>query len=193
MNFDSPHWLLLSALVPVLIFIIYFDPRKNQNTLFMKFSKSYGLNFRFLRHFCIVLSLLLLIIAAAKPVWGTEFVKSPTSESELVIVVDASYSMLANDLEPTRSRMVSDSIRKLLPHLRGYRVGFVIFAGDAFERAPMTDDFKALSLMIERAQDESFLLAPGSNVLSGIEKAKEMLNRNQIPHCLLYTSDAADE
>ena len=191
MNFDSPHWLLLSAVVPLLIFVVYFDHRKNQNTLFMKFSKSYGLNFRFLRHFCIVLSLLLLIIAAAKPVWGTEFVKSPTSESELVIVVDASYSMLANDLEPTRSRMVSDSIRKLLPHLRGYRLGFVIFAGDAFERAPMTDDFKALSLMIQRAQDESFLLAPGSNVLSGIEKAKEMLNRNQIPHSrsILLVSD----
>ena len=191
MSFDSPQWLLLSALVPLLIFMSRFDHVKNRNTPFMKFSKSYGLNFRFVRHFCVVVSFLLLIVAAAKPVWGTEFVKSPTSESELVIVVDVSYSMLADDLKPTRSRVASDSIMKLLPHLRGYRVGLVIFAGDAFERAPVTDDFKSLSLMIQRAQDESFLLAPGSNVLSGIKKAREILNRNKMPHSrsILLVSD----
>jgi|GEM_PF-2069521 len=191
MSFDSPQWLLLSALVPLLIFMSQFDRMKNRNTPFIKFSESYGLNFRFVRHFCVVASFLLLIVAAAKPVWGTEFVKSPTSESELVIVVDVSYSMLADDLKPTRSRVASDSIMKLLPHLRGYRVGLVIFAGDAFERAPVTDDFKSLSLMIQRAQDESFLLTPGSNVISGIEKAKEILNRNKMPHSksILLVSD----
>ncbi len=191
MSFDSPQWLLLSALVPLLIFMIRSDHMKNRNTPFMKFSKSYGLNFRLARHFCVAVSLLLLIVAAAKPVWGTEFVKSPTSEPELVIVVDVSYSMLADDLEPTRSRVASDSIIKLLPHLRGYRVGLVIFAGDAFERAPVTNDFKSLSLIIQRAQDESFLLAPGSNVLGGIEKAREILNRNKMPHSgsILLVSD----
>jgi Ca-activated chloride channel family protein len=191
MNFDSPQWLLLLALVPLLIFMIRFDYKNNRNTPFMKFSKSYGSKFRFVRHCCVVVSLLLLIVAAAKPVWGTEFVKSPTSESELVIVLDVSYSMLADDLKPTRSRVASDSIIKLLPYLRGYRVGLVIFAGDAFERAPVTDDFKSLSFMLQRAQDESFLLEPGSNVVSGIEKASEILHRNEIPHSklILLVSD----
>ena len=191
MNFDSPQWLLLSAFLPLLIYIIYHDHKRNQNTLFMKFSKSYGSKLPFSRYFCFILSFLLLVIAAARPAWGTEFVKSPAATSELVIVVDVSYSMLANDLKPTRSKMASDSITKLLPHLRGYRVGLVMFAGDVFERAPLTDDFKAFSLLIERAQDESFLLMPGSNVVNGLEKAKEILNRNRVPHgkSILLVSD----
>lgn len=191
MNFDSPQWLLLSALVPVLIFMIRFDYKKNRNTPFIKFSKGYGSKFRYVRHCCVTASLLLLIVAAAKPVWGTEFAKSPTSESELVIVLDVSYSMLADDLKPTRSRVASDSIIKLLPYLRGYRVGLVIFAGDAFERAPVTDDFISLSFVLQRAQNESFLLEPGSNVVSGIEKAREILHRNEIPHSklILLVSD----
>ena len=191
MNFDSPQWLLLSAFLPLLIYIIYHDHKRNQNTLFMKFSKSYGSKLPFSRYFCFILSFLLLVIAVARPAWGTEFVKSPAATSELVIVVDVSYSMLANDLKPTRSKMASDSITKLLPHLRGYRVGLVMFAGDVFERAPLTDDFKAFSLLIERAQDESFLLMPGSNVVNGLEKAKEILNRNRVPHgkSILLVSD----
>ena len=65
---------------------------------------------------------------------------------DLIIALDVSLSMTAEDVVPNRLERSKNEIKKLLDGLSGDRVGLVIFAGDAFIQCPLTTDYSAVRL-----------------------------------------------
>jgi Ca-activated chloride channel family protein len=96
----------------------------------------------------LILALAALIVAAAGPRWGVEPTTLPPVGQQVVFALDVSYSMLAQDLEPSRLDRARLAIRQIAASLPAAEVGLVVFAGEASLVVPLTRDVGALELYL---------------------------------------------
>ncbi len=80
-------------------------------------------------------------IALARPQWGTHWEEKKSRGIDILIALDVSKSMLAQDVAPDRFEFAKDEIRNFVKDLEGDRAGLVAFAGDAFMYCPFTTDY----------------------------------------------------
>ena len=92
----------------------------------------------------------LLVIAAANPQFGYQKKTVKSRGIDLMIAVDVSNSMLADDLVPGVDRLsiAKKSIQRLIDKLHGDRIGIVVFAGSAYVQLPITSDYTAAKLFL---------------------------------------------
>jgi Ca-activated chloride channel family protein len=140
-------------------------------------------------------ALLLLFVAASGPQCGerTEIVKR--SGVDLVIALDASTSMLARDVKPSRIERARAEISALLDSLRGDRVGIVAFAGEAFVQCPLTIDYSAAKLFL-RAVDPAAMPQQGTAIAAALDESKRLLeggSRGGAAKAVLLVSDGEDQ
>ena len=112
----------------------------------------------------------LLALALAGPRFGTQLRDVKREGVDLVIALDVSTSMLAEDVAPNRLDRAKNEIRKLLDELRGDRIGLVIFAGDAFLQCPLTTDYSAVRLFLDVAGPEA-IAVPGTDFGAALHMA----------------------
>lgn len=112
----------------------------------------------------------LLILALAGPQVGTRLREVNREGIDLVIALDVSLSMMAEDVAPNRLGRARNEIKKLLSELRGDRIGLVIFAGDAFVQCPLTTDYSAVRLFLDVANPD-LLPTPGTNFEAALDMA----------------------
>jgi Ca-activated chloride channel homolog len=143
-------------------------------------------------------SALILLLAAALtwiallgPAW--EKVPSPLHKNTkgLVVVLDLSPSMLAEDIQPSRIRQARFKLRDILHSRRDGQTGLVVFAGDAFVVAPLTDDVNTLLTLIPGLSPEMMPM-PGSNPLAGLTLAKDLLDNSGGNGSILLISDGVN-
>jgi Ca-activated chloride channel family protein len=138
--------------------------------------------------------LVLLALALAGPRFGTELREVRREGIDLVIALDVSLSMQAEDVAPNRLERSKNEIRQLLDELRGDRVGLVIFAGDAFIQCPLTTDYSAVRLFLDVA-DPSMIPTPGTDFGAALRMALQVFEtpadspENEPAKALLFVSD----
>jgi Ca-activated chloride channel family protein len=103
----------------------------------------------------VLLGLTLLVIAASQPQCGMRTVQSKRYGMDVVIALDASASMLARDVKPSRIERAKLELSGLIDRLGGDRVGIVVFAGDAFVQCPLTTDYSAAKLFLRSISPKS--------------------------------------
>src|SRR5262249_12247971 len=100
---------------------------------------------RFLRGLCLVLGLSALIAGIAGPQWGLEPEMNPAPGRDLVIVLDLSRSMLADDVPPSRQERAKDALADFVENTvknhGGHRLALVAFAASAQVICPLTHDY----------------------------------------------------
>lgn len=101
------------------------------------------------RMFFLCLSLTSIIVAAAGPQVGTKLEEVKREGVDLMICIDVSKSMLAEDFKPNRLKRAKRAIQKLVDNLRADRIGMVVFAGEAFVQLPITTDYSAAKLFLD--------------------------------------------
>ncbi len=121
----------------------------------------------------VVLGLLALVVALAGPRFGSKLQEFKREGVDLVIALDVSESMLAQDVLPNRLTRAKFEIRKLLDELTGDRVGLVLFAGDAFVQCPLTLDYSAFQLFLDIAEP-SLIPTPGTNYNAAVNRILQM-------------------
>lgn len=133
---------------------------------------------------------LLMVFALAGPSW--ERLPEPVFEKEsaLVIVMDLSYSMYADDIKPSRLERARFKISDLLDLRQEGQTALIVYAGDAFTVTPLTDDIKTIKSQLT-ALTPQIMPAPGSNAGIAMEKAAELLKQagNSEGHILLVTDE----
>lgn len=139
--------------------------------------------------------LFLLFFAAAGPQCGerTELVKR--TGIDLVIALDASNSMLARDVKPSRLDRARLELTALLDRLKGDRVGLVVFAGDAFVQCPLTTDYAALRLFL-RAVDPLAMPQQGTAIAAALLESRRVLDgggRGSAAKAVLLLTDGEDQ
>lgn len=91
-------------------------------------------------------------VALAGPRYGTQLREVQQDGLDMIIALDVSESMRAEDIAPSRLARAKYEVERLLPDLRGSRVGLVVFAGEAFLQCPLTTDFGAVRLFLDAAE-----------------------------------------
>ncbi len=104
---------------------------------------------RQLRLVLLGLSGVFLVFALMRPQWGMRTIFAPTFGAEIMICLDVSKSMLAEDVAPNRLERAKAEITDLLTYLDGNQVGIIAFAGRASVLSPLTPDFSFLRLVID--------------------------------------------
>ncbi len=113
-------------------------------------------------------------VALAGPRWGTRVVETETKGLSLVLAIDISRSMLAEDVAPSRLMRAQREARRLIHDLAGDRIGLVAFAGESFTLSPLTIDGSALHLMVD-ALHPDLTSAGGSELARAIHRGRELL------------------
>ncbi len=127
---------------------------------------------RRLQQTLIVVGLVLMIFALARPQYGSELIKIKSTGTEVVIALDVSLSMLASDFYPNRFEKAKREIISLVSNLGGESVGLVLFSGVAVVQSPMTVDHSSFRMSLDVAQ-VGIITDYGTNLERAIEKAAE--------------------
>lgn len=153
MSWRAPHLLWLLCLVPVLIGALYWALQRRQQALW-RFAEAQlwtalapdlDKRLQWWRAGLLVLAATLLLIGLAGPQWGFAWETLQQSGVDIVVAIDTSRSMLAQDIKPNRLERAKLAIQDLLKQLRGDRVSLVPFAGSAFVQCPLTLDYGAFA------------------------------------------------
>jgi Ca-activated chloride channel family protein len=94
--------------------------------------------------------LALAMLALARPQLGVEVQSAPQSGVDVMLALDLSGSMMAQDVKPSRADAACHTLLKFLARERNDRVGLVVFAGRSFTAVPLTTDYEVLSQMVKR-------------------------------------------
>jgi Ca-activated chloride channel family protein len=110
-----------------------------------------------------------LIIALAQPQFGIKLQEVKKKGIEVVVALDVSNSMLAQDVKPSRIEKAKLSIQKIMEDLDQDKVSIVIFAGEAYTQLPMTTDISA-SKMFLQAIHTNYIAKQGTAIGAAISK-----------------------
>lgn len=113
-----------------------------------------------------------LALALARPQWGRKLEEVRRRGVDVMIALDVSNSMLAEDVKPSRLARSREEVASLLDSLEGDRVGLVAFAGDATIACPLTLDYAAVRVFLD-ILDPDLVPVQGTAVASAIQKATQ--------------------
>lgn len=116
------------------------------------------------------LGLTFLLIGMANPQIGSKYEEVKREGFELMICLDVSNSMLAEDLTPNRLERAKQAISRLVDRLKNDKIGVIVFAGDAYIQLPMTVDHSAAKLFL-RSIDTDIVPTQGTAIGKAIELA----------------------
>ena len=137
-------------------------------------------------------ALALLVAALAQPRWGYRWQEVQREGLDVMVVLDASRSMDAQDVLPSRMEQARREVLDLADILAGDRVGMVIFAGGAHPDVPLTLDYDVLRTNVRRSETAR-LLAQGSDLAGGIELGVQLMGeQTESDRAMIILSDGED-
>lgn len=155
-RFEDEKALIGLVIIPVL-FVLYLITRKYQQKRLLKWGDQAMIgrlmpdfsSARVLIKFFICLAALgIMILAVARPQFGTKMSEVKRKGIEMIIALDVSNSMMAEDIQPNRLENAKMAISRLIDKLENDKIGLIVFAGDAYIQMPVTTDFMAAKLFL---------------------------------------------
>ncbi|MEO0136406.1 MAG: VWA domain-containing protein [candidate division WOR-3 bacterium] len=133
-------------------------------------------------------AVLFLIISLARPKWGEKLQIYKGKGIDIVIALDASKSMYAQDVKPSRLERAKQDIAYLLNNLGTHQVGITAFAGDCYVMCPLTTDIDAAKLFLDIIEP-NMIPRPGTNIARAIEVSSSLFNPKEETHkaLILFT------
>lgn len=156
-EFGNREVLWFLWVVPLMVLFFWYvrykrrsDIRKIGNpgllSLLMPVTSSQRPLFKFI---LLLLAVAMIILAIAGPRFGSRLEEVRREGVEIIIALDVSVSMLAEDISPSRLERAKMSVSRLISNLRNDRIGLIVFAGDAFIQVPVTSDHAAARMILE--------------------------------------------
>ncbi len=179
----EPQYLHVLFAVPIIIIgIIIFLVRKKYRLrkfvdehIIPRITFSVHKKLQALKSTLTVLGLCLLILGLARPKWGEKLQIYKGKGIDVVIALDASKSMLAQDTKPDRLSRTKTEITSLLNHLTTDRVGITAFAGECYVMCPLTTDIEAAKLFLDIISPD-VIPKPGTNLEAAIRVSSSLFN-----------------
>ena len=113
-----------------------------------------------------------MVVALSRPRWNPTIKQVHSQGRDVVILLDVSRSMLAEDIKPNRLERSKIAIKDLVGKLAGDRIGLITFAGDTAVKCPLTQDYGFLRLTLDELSTESTNIG-GTNIGDAIREATD--------------------
>jgi len=110
---------------------------------------------------------------------------------DIVIAIDVSNSMLAEDIKPSRLLSARQAISRLLDKLKNDRIGIVVFAGNAYTQLPITTDYSAARLFLSTINTD-IVPTQGTAIAAVINLAAEAFGENEHEKAIIVITDGED-
>ncbi len=188
-------WLL--CLLPLALLWFYFYSnfkRKKLNDagdapIIDRLLKDFSTKKQWLKSVLVLLALAFGILAWSNPQWGSRKQTLKVKSSDIVIALDISQSMMAEDISPNRMERAKFFLSELLQKFRGERVGLIFFAGSAYLQMPLSDDFASAETFIKSANPTQ--AGTQGTVIADAIKLSETIfgEENQTQKALIILSD----
>jgi Ca-activated chloride channel family protein len=183
MNFANPLALFLLITIPLLgLLYIYLTGSGNKSLAVFAdlplVRRLYNISprLRLVRFILLCGAITFCVIALARPQFGTKLVEVTQNTSDVVICVDVSTSMLAQDVKPSRLEKAKMLLSQLVQQLQGDRIGIIAFAGTAFWQCPLTLDTSGAILFLQ-IMDANLIPMPGTSIGSALNLATKGLEK----------------
>ncbi len=119
-----------------------------------------------------------LILALCNLQTGSKLTEVKREGADIIVCLDVSNSMLAQDLTPNRLTRAKYALEKMIDLLEGDRLGLVIFAGEAYVQLPITTDYAAAKMFLESI-GPGMVPVQGTNLADAIKKASESFSNDE--------------
>lgn len=185
MKFSDPYMFYLVWAVFFLGCVIVYGSRKEKKIM-SRFAKKkelasiipgYSLKRKYVKKILLILSLVFIVIALTGPLAGFRWEKIQQKGVDIMICLDCSRSMLAEDIKPDRLERAKHEIIDLLRMMKSDRAGLVAFAGDAVLECPLTMDYGAFNIFLN-ALNPDYLPVGGTDISGAIETALNGFEKN---------------
>lgn len=200
MRFGEPQWLLLLWFLPVLAALLVLARRRRERdlakwcapSLWERMIPRRSARAPWVRFALALVAVLCLILTVARPQIGSRILSVKRQGIDVLVALDVSDSMRAEDLKPNRITRARQSIQTLIDRLRGDRVGLIAFAGEAFTQCPLTLDYSAARMFL-RYLDTDLIPVPGTAIAEAIDVATRTFDQKESKYkALILITDGED-
>ncbi|MDR1864003.1 MAG: VWA domain-containing protein [Bacteroidales bacterium] len=101
-----------------------------------------------LKFILLMLGFALVVTGVAGPRFGTKLEEQKRSGSEIIIALDVSNSMMAEDIQPSRLERAKQALSRLIDRLGDNKIGLIVFAGEAYTQLPITTDYVSAKMFL---------------------------------------------
>jgi len=185
-RFENTYFLYGLSLIPVFVIVFFFMLRWKKRAL-NKFGESSVINqllpnvsksravFKFV---ILMFAFASLMIGLANPQIGSKLEKVQRKGVDLIVALDVSNSMLAEDIKPNRLIRAKQAISKLVDRLQNDRIGIVVFAGTAYTQLPITSDYSAAKMFLSTV-NTNVVSTQGTAIGSAIKLAEKSFSKGE--------------
>lgn len=199
-RFAFAQFSFLLLLVPALIVFIVWAFRRKQAAmarfgdieLIQKLTATVSPRRQRWKAALLVLTVLSLTLALLRPQWGTKLRTVKREGQDILIALDVSKSMLAEDIKPNRLAKARHEVASLINRLEGDRIGLVAFAGEAFVQCPLTLDYGAARMFLE-AMEPDLIPVPGTAIGEALKKSMEAFDQSERKHKVMLLITDGEE
>ena len=162
-RFAHPEWAILFLLIPLFILVFFLAgllrrkaiKRFAREETFRYLSPLFSMNRRRIRFILLMCVLSMLVLAAMNPQTGSRMEEATLEGVDIIVALDVSRSMLAEDMSPNRLERAKLAVNRLVDQLDNDRFGLVVFAGTAHTQIPLTTDIRAAKMLMRPLNTES--------------------------------------
>ena len=200
LRFENPDFLHFLWGAPVLMFFFFWIIKQKKKLVsrfgklesLQKMMKQYSIRKRNFKIGLIILSYIFFVLAFANPQIGTKLEDVKREGVDIIVALDVSKSMLAEDIKPNRLQKAKHELSQLIDLLQGDRIGLVAFAGIPHVQCPLTLDYSAAKLFLGII-DVNLIPQPGTAIGSAIETSVKAFNSEDRKHkVLILITDGED-
>jgi len=199
--YQDSFWLILSHFIVPLVIVFYIFAYKQKKKILGRFgnlkligylSTSVNRRAQLLKTVLLVAALFYLIVAWARPQFGTKLETVKREGVDIVIALDVSFSMMAEDITPNRLEKAKHEIEALIDKLKGDRVGLVAFAGVPFIQCPLTLDYGAAKIFLD-VMAPDLIPVPGTAIGKAILESLKAFEQSERKYkVLILITDGED-
>ena len=199
-RFEDPTYLYLLILLPILISIRMYGLRKRKKqlakfgdpVLLKRLMPDVSVARREVKFWLMLTAIALLIVMLARPQMGTKINQEQRQGIEVIIALDISNSMKAEDVTPSRLDKSKMLVENLVDNFTNDKVGLTVFAGDAFVQLPITSDYVSAKMFLQNI-DPSLIAAQGTNLAEAIElSSKSFTKQDKVGRAIIVITDGED-
>ena len=201
MTFANPQYLILLAATPAAVVLILLAELARRRALakvgepflLRRLTGSVNTPGRLTRSVLTIAALGLALVAVARPQWGETEQIVERHGVQLMVAMDISRSMLAEDMKPNRLTRAKLEIADLFQRLEGDEVGLVLFAGAAFVQFPLTFDYATARTFLDNAET-SMIARQGTAMAEAIDVSIRGLDNDRSGHkAILIVTDGEND
>ena len=200
MRFGNPEYFMMLLALPVIALFFLWVYRRRvlalarfaAAPLIRKLNTAAGPSRYILKCTFFCLFFMFAVFALVRPMFGVRMEMVERKGVDIMIALDISHSMLAQDLVPNRLERAKLEIRRFINLLKGDRVGLIIFAGESFVQCPLTLDYAAANMMLQ-AVSVDWVQVQGTALADVIRQGTKALGGTNRKHrVMIILSDGED-